>query len=149
MVDMNKVKAFHAAHAVGGPSVQWEGFIYYSDGSYRDVDPIGVLAEPDSDDFVRLSNIATYHRARLQKTVAAFQDLKDSLLTSSPQPEELNRLQGLRTEIVKRRKDVHKAEADLALTETARARAGHQEFLAEERQRQASWREQVKSVQLG
>jgi hypothetical protein len=149
MVDMNKVKAFHAAHAVGGPSVQWDGFIYYADGSYRDVDPVGVLAEPPSSDFERLSNIVTYHKARLAKTITAFQDLKEQLLSSGPEQEEgLAKLAGLKAEVKKRRAALNKAEQNLALTETAQARRGHEEFLHEERQRQSAWRARVKEVQL-
>ena len=146
---MAKVKAFDKLHSVGGPSVQHEGFIYYPDGSYRDIDPIGVLAEPDPDNFVRLSNIVTYHKARLAKTVEAFNDLREQLLNSGPGQEEgLAKLAALKAEATKRRAALRKAEAGLALTETAKARRDHADFLSEERQRQAAWKNTVREIRI-
>jgi hypothetical protein len=61
---MSRVKAFHQKHSVEGPSVQFDGFIRYPDGAYRDIDPIGLLADPSPNEFERLSAIVLYHNGR-------------------------------------------------------------------------------------
>lgn len=70
-----RIEAFHERH--GADCVDIDGYRVYSDGAYRDIDPIGILAEPDSDLFVRSQRVIEYWEERTDRAVDAFDEAKD------------------------------------------------------------------------
>ena len=81
MLDGDSIKArieeFDQRH--GSDCVCWEGCLLYSDGSYRDRDPFGILAEPPRDPKKLAERIVAFFEIKLNLAREEFSVYKDNL----------------------------------------------------------------------
>ena len=135
-----RVEAFHRRH--GGECYSDESKFYYPDGAYRDVNPLGVLAEPrdpraKEGAHRNAENVVLFHRLKLKHAVAKFDELNFRLSTALPaQPRkalaELERLQA----VVDQCKKEHDAAVEkLDSTEIGRFRKEMKKGAEDERRR--------------
>lgn len=71
-----KLKEFDSKH---GDFVVYEGWLLFEDGAYREKNPMGRWAEPDTDIYKRNKRIAHYYEIKLQLAVEEFWRLKNNL----------------------------------------------------------------------
>ena len=60
-----RVEQFHIKH--GGKFIIEDNYCRYPDGSYRDVNPMGILAEPPLDGKKRRANITKYYLLKARR----------------------------------------------------------------------------------
>lgn len=91
-----------------GESIKTSEGIFYSDGSWRELDAMGAWVDPPNDPFKQAAMIAKFHEARLKVAVIEFDDRRELLKSQAeaaardgypPPPEsqiaELKRLQAI------------------------------------------------------
>lgn len=150
MTGYNETEAKRAFDAAHGPErVEWNFWFYFADGASRSNEPISEMHPPPTDEFERLQKILTFHRARLTRAVQAFENLKEDLShRAGGNGNELSRLEDLQKLVLKRRKEVAKAQAALDDTPTGRMRKGAREANQERAARHAEWQGKLKEIKI-
>jgi hypothetical protein len=138
-----RVAEFHKRH---GAECYKEGpdgpYWYYPNGAYRDVNTMGLLAEPPSPrtpegQFQLATNILRFHQGKLNKAVEEYDELNTRLSRHLPADEELalRQLRELKQIVDERKGEVEKAQAALDDTQFMRQRRMRMQAQAEELQR--------------
>lgn len=142
-----RIKAFDQRN--GGNPVAFNGWFYYLNGALRETEPLGALLDPPEDEYARLTNIVSYHKGRLAQAVRQFDACKESLMFSPyPQPESLDQLKQLQAVVGERNAAVQQATQNLAATEEGQRRERNRQFDAEQRQAQASFKDDVRAIRI-
>jgi hypothetical protein len=117
-----RVKQFDEKH--GSDYLRVGVWLIYSDGAYREVNPLGLLAEPPADAYERCKLQVQYREEALRQTAAAFKELKEVLTRQTeeavrwansnappapPKPEDLQRLRALRGKVAMRQVELNEA----------------------------------------
>lgn len=119
-----RIADFHKKH--GGECYTDDTYFYYPDGAYRDVDRLGLLAEPPDKhtpegEYKRARFILKFHKLKLSKKVEAFDSLNTRLAhLASADMLALEQLSKLQKEVIQQQAEVRAAEEQLAQTETGR-----------------------------
>jgi len=133
----------------GGDPVFYQDCFFYRNGAYRDSNPLGLLADPSTDEYTRLGNIVRYHQGRLAEAVREFDSLKEQLMFSAcPDGRAIDQLKQLQTKVSKRNAAVEKAKLALAGTAEGQRREQSRQMDAEQRQKQAAFHEEVRSIRV-
>jgi hypothetical protein len=146
-----RIRAFEARHGGKEASSVYRDWIYYSDGANRDLTPEGLLQEPLANEFERQQAIVYYYRGRLQAVVTAFNDLKEKLKFSGATDrdrEQLIELKKLQAMVTERNAELQTAQAALSLHPIAIARAGAQQFQAEQALRIHEWQAELAQLKV-
>jgi hypothetical protein len=147
-----RVEEFHRRH--GGVCFRDDCHWYYPDGAYRDVNPLGVLAEPWPDTPEGLhrnaSNILAFYRLKFEHARRQFNGLHVQLENWIPnQPSEalaeLRRLQGL---VETSRKELAAAQKKFSSTEIEKRRQQLRRGDVEERIRIQAFHEERRKIQI-
>ena len=149
-----RVRAFHQRH--GAECYPHDGFFWYADGASRDINPIGLLADPPNADTDRGAydlavNKLCFGKAKLRAKTAEFDELKESLTFGRPNDggaSELNRLKELRSIVQAADKDVRKAEAALRATRLGRQQQAAVEWRQQETIRLQEWRAKLEECRI-
>ena len=133
----------------GGNPVLFQGFWWYRNGAYREDDPLGPMFDPPQDEHQRLAAIVHYYEGKLRQATLAFDELREQLLGSgSPQPEGLDQLKAKQAEVSKRNAELLQAKEALAATPEAQKRERWRLLDAENKQRLAEFKDQVKAIRV-
>jgi hypothetical protein len=123
----DRIAAFHARH---GPECFSDGnHWWYKNGAFRDVHPLGVLADPinrgtPEDEFRNAENVVRFHQVKLAHYKKEFDELNARLQYVNPHDPEkqlatLRKLQSLARQA---KKELAEAEKKLAATKIAKGR---------------------------
>jgi len=142
-----RIKEFHQRQ--GSNAARLGEWWFYSNGAAREVDVQGALLDPPADQYSRLANILNYHRARRQKVVREFDALHQRLLMlAEPDGEGLSRLKELQSVIGQLNADVQQAEQALANTPEGKRREHARRTAAEDQEKRAAFRNELKAVRI-
>jgi hypothetical protein len=130
---------------------------YYANGAYRDVNPLGLLANP-SDPTTRQgahrnAEIAVLHfKCKLRVAVEAFDQLNAQISTTLPQRHDRSRiladLRKLRDAVEEAKKELALAEEKFASTEIEQRRKRVREAEEERRQEWQEFHEQRQKIRI-
>jgi len=134
----------------GGNPVQWGGWFFYLNGAQRDTDPLGPLIDPPSDEYDLLTNILSYHKARLRRAVQEFDAFKEQALHSdnSCEKETLAALNELKDTVSAMNEACVEAQKNLDNTPQRQRRAAILQSAAEQTQRQKEFRDSVRAIRI-
>ena len=140
------VRDFDQQH--GGSGIEVDGRIIYPDGAFRDPQPEGILADPPSDDFERLSIIVRFWQALTDDAVEEFDSIKrgvemfsrDSARRYGPSDPDatIAKLERLKAIVEERRERLNAAKAKLENTEKYKERKKRED---QESANQSEWSE--------
>ena len=152
-----RVNTFHAAH--GSECYELDGFYWYADGARRDVDLLGLLAEPpsvrygESPDRVEYT-LAVYKlnffKGKLAVAVRDFTQLQEQLYWSPPADEDaaLKKLNELKAVVEARNKELRVAQARVDATNIGKARKVAQNRPAAQAARVESFRSKLNKIRV-
>lgn len=148
-----RVDAFHLRH--GGVSFSDGTHYFYPDGAYRDINPFGVLAEPQSGNapaaiHANMERIVMFYELKKRDAVKRFDELDFHLLTSLPgnPARKLAELERLRSAVAECQKELDAAKAKLDATEVARQRKAIKEAQDEEKARFQEFQKQRRAIRI-
>lgn len=129
-----RVNEFHLRH--GGECYELDGYFWYSNGARRDVDLLGLLAEPpslpafptpmkaDRVEYDLACYKLNFFKAKLAVAERDFEALKEKLYWSPPADEDaaIAKLNELKEAVAARNRELRKAQAVVDATSIGRAR---------------------------
>jgi hypothetical protein len=124
----------------GNDAIQIDGWLVFSNGARREVDPHGILHDPPEDAFTRLKLSVKYHTALREREFEAFRARRQELY-GAVEAGELPELSDIRAELGALRKKVRdrdailaKLKGEIAKTPQAQKKRQAQEWEAEHAQ---------------
>lgn len=148
-----RVEQFHLRH--GGECYSDECHWYYSDGAFRDVNKMGILADPlppTSPENIHRNaeRVVTFHRLKLKHAVQKFDDLDFRLSSTVPHDPKaaLAELKQLEAHVQKCRRELAAAQAKLDATEIGKRRKEMKTWRAEELQKFQEFQQQRRAIKI-
>jgi hypothetical protein len=150
-----RVNEFHKRH--GAECYHYDGFYWYADGAYRDEHVLGVMVEPPADVETRHGEYELLHRklnhfkAKHNRAVGQFEDLRESFATSIPNDDgadALRELKALRRSVETSREELRQAQNALDESSLGKQRKAAREARQEEQARIDRWFAELKKVRI-
>jgi hypothetical protein len=148
-----RVAQFHRRH--GGVCYSDDRHWYYSNGAFRDIEPLGLLADPmdpstREGEYRNAENIVTFYRLKRGEAAAKFDALNNQLKFHVPaRPKEaLAELKRLAAEVQKCSRELGKAIAKKDSTEIGRYRKAVKKSEEEQKQRSEEFQQLRKAIRI-
>jgi hypothetical protein len=131
MTPRQRVEHFDKRH--GGDAIEIDHWLYFSDGAMRELNPLGLLAEPPAEPYDAAKIRLRYHEEKLRRASRAFDERKAWLLNTAranllqrqapPPPIYLaaakRELNTLKRAVMKLQNDLEKARRDVEASKPA------------------------------
>jgi len=145
-----RIAQYDRRHGGAQKRIFYKGVWRYEDGSWAEpFDSLGVLAEPDPDEYLRLHSVMLYHTARLERAVQEFENFRGQLLMSSvPDRDSVEQLKKLKAIVEQRSAELETAKQNLAATPEARRRAAWKQSDIQRKQELESFKQDVRAMRV-